>query len=332
MKRLVVLLCLVLAFGCNRGGDNTGSKSESSAAMQSGSMDHEHDAATKQYVVGISKFIAHPALDAVEQGIIDELKELGIDAKYDLQSAKGEITTARSIASKYNSERVDVAVGIATPIAQALANALKDIPVVFSAVTDPIGAGLRTSNDAEDSNVAGVSDMTPVEEQIVLMNKIKPIKTLGHVYNASEANSIELLRILTEVCNKMGIKLIATTVANTSEVRQATEFLAGQKVDSIYVSTDNIVVAALQSLTAVADRASIPVVSADPSSAVDTGVLVAYGVDYYTAGRNTGKIVARILQGEKAGSIPVKYMVAEDELGLYFNETLGEKLGLKLPE
>jgi putative ABC transport system substrate-binding protein len=164
------------------------------------------------------------------------------------------------------------------------------------------------------------------------MNKIKPIKTLGHVYNASEANSIELLRILTEVCSRLNIKLVATTVANTSEVRQATEFLVNQKVDSIYVSTDNAVVAAIQSLTAVADRAGIPVVSADPSSAINTGILVAYGVDYYTAGRNTGKIVARILQGEKAGSIPVKYMVGENELELYFNDAIGEKLGLKLPE
>jgi putative ABC transport system substrate-binding protein len=128
----------------------------------------------------------------------------------------------------------------------------------------------------------------------------------------------------------MEIKLVVTTVTNTSEVRQAAEFLAREKVDAIYISTDNVVVAAMQSVTSVADRNNIPVVSADPVSAEGSGALVAYGVDYYTAGRQTGIIIADILNGRFAGDIPVKYMLTKDELTLYFDKSVGEKLNLDM--
>ncbi|MDR2400785.1 MAG: ABC transporter substrate-binding protein [Deferribacteraceae bacterium] len=285
----------------------------------------------KRYKIGVAKIIAHPALDAVEKGLIDELTERGIKADYDLQSANGEFSTAASIAARFKDEKVDVAVGIATPTALALLNGLgRETPIVFSAVTDPISAGLRTSNEKDAANVTGVSDMTPVKEQIELMNRIKPIKTLGHLYNSGEANSVELYKILTEVCGALNIKLVATTVTNTSEVRQATGFLVHEKVDAIYVSTDNVVVAAMQSVTTVAEKNNIPVVSADPVSAEGSGALVAYGVDYYTAGRQTGIIIAEILNGKFAGDIPVKYMLTKDELSLYFDKSVGERLNLEL--
>jgi putative ABC transport system substrate-binding protein len=313
MRFIAVLLSALFIFGCTK-------------------TKKEEQTEEKSYKIGIAKIIAHPALDAVEKGIIDEFAERGIKAVFDLQSANGEFSTAASIAARFKDEKVDVAVGIATPTALALLNGLeKGTPIVFSAVTDPISAGLRSSNTKDTANVTGVSDMTPVKEQIELMNQIKPIKTLGHLYNSGEANSVELYRILVEVCKTLNIKLIVTTVTNTSEVRQAAEFLAREKVDAIYVSTDNVVVAALQSVTAVADRNNIPVVSADPVSAEGSGVLMAYGVDYYTAGRQTGIIIAEILEGRFAGDIPVKYMLTKDELALYFDKSVGDKLKLELP-
>ena len=154
-------------------------------------------------IIGISKIVAHPALDAVEQGIQDELAEQGfVDVEYDLQNANGEITTAASIATKFKSSGVTVAVGIATPTAQALINGLKDIPVVYSAVTDPVAAGMITSFDKGEKGVAGVSDLTPVKEQIMMLQRITGLKSLGHIYSSGEANAVILAEMAEKACGK----------------------------------------------------------------------------------------------------------------------------------
>lgn len=158
--------------------------------------------AAKKPLIGISKIVVHPALDAVEKGIQDELKAEGVDADYDLQNANGDINTAASIANKFKSENVTVAVGIATPTAQALANAIKDTPVVYSAVTDPVSAGLVASYDKGGANVTGVSDLTPVKQQIQLLTQIKPIKRLGHVYSSGEANAVTLAKLAEQACKE----------------------------------------------------------------------------------------------------------------------------------
>ncbi len=283
-------------------------------------------------IIGISKIIAHPALDAVERGVMDELKVQGyINLKYDIQSANGEISTAASIANKYKTEKVLVAVGIATNMAQALATNMKDTPVVFSAVTDPIDAGLRKNKDMDNTNVTGVSDMTPVREQIELAARLKNVKKLGFIYNAGESNSVVLYGMTKAVCDSMGIELVATTVTNTAEVKQATEVIA-PKVDLIYASTDNVVYASLPSLVPTAAKYNVPVVASVPEDNAGTGILAAYGINYYIAGRETGKLVARILKGEKAGSIPVKYMTLPSELDLYVDESVAAKMGITIPE
>ncbi|HSO20298.1 MAG TPA: ABC transporter substrate binding protein, partial [Desulfosarcina sp.] len=156
-------------------------------------------------LIGISKIVAHPALDAIEKGIQEAVKAEHPDARFDPQNANGEMSTASSIAQKFKAEDVTLAVGIATPTAQALVNAIKDRPVVFSAVTDPEGAGLVASTQKGETNVTGISDMTPVKAQIELLTRIKPIKTLGHVYTSSEANAVSLANIAREVCKEMGI-------------------------------------------------------------------------------------------------------------------------------
>lgn len=281
--------------------------------------------------IGIAKIISHPALDAVEQGVIDELKEQGyVNAKIDLQNANGEISTAASIASKYRSNNADVVLGIATPMALALANNLKDTPVVFSAVTDPLDAGLRKSNSAEDSNIAGVSDMTPVREQIELAVKLNNVKKLGLIYNAGEANSVVLTNIAQQVCDDMGIELIISIVTNTSEVKQAAEIVA-PKVDAIYASTDNVVYASMGSLVPTAAKYGVPVIASVPEDNAGSGILAAYGVDYYNAGRETGKIIIRIINGEKAGGIPVKYLTEPSELGLYIDSSVASKMNITIP-
>jgi putative ABC transport system substrate-binding protein len=282
-------------------------------------------------VVGISKIITHPALDAVERGIIDEVREQGFDnVVFDVQSANGEIATAASIANKFRHQNVRVAVGIATPMAQSLANNMRGTPIIFSAVTDPVGAGLRQSLYVEDTNITGVSDMTPVREQIELIARIVPLTRLGYIYNAGESNSVALLEIARQVCDDMGVELVVQTVTNTAEVRQAAEVIV-PRVDAVYVGTDNVVAAAIASLTTVATRHGVPVIFADPTNKVN-GVLASYGVNYYNLGRETGKIVVRVLNGEKPGDIPVKFMTKPEELEFHVNEEVARILGIELPE
>lgn len=282
-------------------------------------------------IIGISKIVSHPALDAVEKGIQDELAAQKIDVDYDLQNANGEISTAASIANKFQSERVRLAVGIATPTAQALVNTLKDTPVIYSAVTDPVKAGLVSSLSKGEKFVTGVSDMTPVRQQIELLLKIKKIKRLGHIYTSSEENAVVLAGIVKQVCKDLGIEFVETTVSKSSEVKQAIEAII-DRVDAIYISTDNTVVSALSSVTEVAMKKKIPVMSADPSSAETFDILAAWGFDYYKMGRATGRMIAEILNGKKPEDIPARFMTEASDIDLLVNLDVAEKLGLAIPD
>lgn len=286
---------------------------------------------TESNTIGISKIVAHPALDSIEQGIIDELRELGYaDLEFDLQNANGEITTAASIANKFRADQVRLAVGIATPTAQALVNSIDTVPVVFSAVTDPVGAGIVESLDAGNGNVTGVSDLTPVREQIEFLVEMAGIERLGHIYTSSEANAVTLANMAREAARQLGIEFVEATVTNSSEVRPATQALVG-RVDGIYVSNDNTVVSALTSLVDVANSAGVPVMSADPTSAEDIPVLAAWGYDYYKMGRFTGSMIAEILEGADPDSMEVRFMTDPSDFDLVLNLDVAEQLGLTIP-
>lgn len=282
-------------------------------------------------VIGISKIVAHPALDAVEQGIQDELADQGFtDIVYDLQNANGEITTAASIANKFKATGVAVAVGIATPTAQALINTLKDIPVVYSAVTDPVAAGIISSFDKGEKGVAGVSDLTPVKEQIMMLQRIAGIKSLGHIYSSGEANAVILAEMAEKACAELGIEFVVSTVTNSSEVKQAAQAIIS-KVDGIYVSTDNTVISAIASIADVAMKAGVPIMSADPSSTKDSDVLISWGFDYYKVGRATGRVVADILNGKSTEDMPTVFMTDPSDINLIINLDVAELLGITIP-
>jgi putative tryptophan/tyrosine transport system substrate-binding protein len=280
--------------------------------------------------IGISKIVAHPALDAVEQGIQDGLAEKKYtEIEYDLQNANGDMNSAISIATKFKSDKVSVAVGIATPTAQALVQGMTDIPVVFTAVTDPVSSGLVPSLKASGSNVTGYSDMTPVREQIEMILDLGGIKSIGHVYSSGEANAVVLAEMAAEACKALGVEFVSATVTNSAEVRTATLSIV-DKVDAIYVSTDNTVVSALSALADVATDKGVPIISADPSSAEDFDILAAYGFDYYTMGVATGRLVGDILDGKEPGSFPTQFLTDEDDLVLLINLDVAKKLNFTL--
>jgi len=286
---------------------------------------------SKKVLIGVSKIVSHPALDAVVKGLQDELAAQKINADYDLQNANGDINAAASIANKFQSEKVTLAVGVATPTSQSLVNTLKGIPIVFSAVTDPVKAGLVASLKKGDKNVTGVSDMTPVKQQIELLLKVKKVKRLGHIYTSSEENAVVLAGIVKQVCKELGIEFVETTVSKSSEVKQAVQAII-RRVDALYISTDNTVVSAMSAVTDVAMKAKVPIMSADPSSAESYPVLAAWGFDYYKMGRTTGKIVADILKGKKPEQIPTQFMTKTSDVDLLINLDVAKKLGLTFPK
>lgn len=286
---------------------------------------------TESNVIGIAKIVSHPALDGVEQGIIDELAEQGYEYEFDLQNANGDMSTASQIATKFKNDNVRLAVGIATPTSQALVNALNEIPVIYSAVTDPVAAGLVDSFEEGGANVTGVSDMTPVEAQFDLIESVGAVDTLGHVYTSGETNAVTLAEMAETAAEERGIDFITSTVTNSAEVRQATQSLVN-RVDVIYVSTDNTVVSALPSLVEVATNAGVPVVTADPSSAGEAGVLAALGFEYYRMGRRTGQLVINVLEGTPTSEIPTIFMTEPSDTELLINLDVAETLGIELPQ
>jgi putative ABC transport system substrate-binding protein len=282
--------------------------------------------------VGISQIVEHPALDACRQGMIDKLEELGYvdgkNIKYDIQIAQGNIATANQIAKNFVGAKKDLIIAIATPTAIAVANATKRIPIVISAITDPVGAKLVKSLERPATNVTGTTDMSPVKEQLELFSKLgyKP-KNIGIIYNAGEANSRTLVAMAKKAAKEMGANVVEATVTNSSGVLMAAKSLVG-KVDSIYIPTDNTVVSALESVLKVAEDNKLPVVTGDTDS-VKRGALASYGLNYYKLGKQTGEIVAKVLKGANPAETPVETL---KDLELYINLKTANKIGLKVPE
>jgi putative ABC transport system substrate-binding protein len=280
--------------------------------------------------IGISKIMPHPALDACEQGIQDQIKARGINAVFDLQSANGDMSTAAQIANKFKSDKVAVAVGIATPTAQALANAIKDVPVVFSTVTDPVGAGLVSSLAKGEGNVAGMSDAIPTADHIAMFKEICGIKTLGYIYTGSEANSVAALALVEDACKKQGIAIVSQAINTSADIRQAAQAIVN-RVDGIYMTTDNTIFSAVSAIIQVFGDAKKPIFAGDVTGVKDGGCLIGSGFNYYKAGIATGNIVADILQGKKPVDIPVKFLTEPSESDLMFDLDNAKKLGITIP-
>ncbi len=274
--------------------------------------------------VGIAKFVSHPALDSVEMGIMDEIRAAKPEVEFDQQNSNADMATAAQIAQRFRERKVSVAVGIATPTAQALANQIKDRPVVFSVVTDPVAAGLVESMQKGGNNITGTSDMTPVRTQLDMLLALAPVKKLGHLYASGEANSAAIAAIVKAYCEEKGIAYVEATVTNSSEVKSA----IADRIDGLYLGNDNTVFSALNAVSEVTLAKKIPLMSADPSSAETIPVLAALGYDYYQMGRETGKIVVRILSGEKTSDIPAYLPTDPSALVLVLNKDVAAKLGI----
>lgn len=285
--------------------------------------------------VAVTQIVEHPALNAVRDGLKEELAAQGFEPNKTLNwqwvSAQGSPSTAIQIAKKFAGEAPDAIVAISTPSAQtAYSAALKaapNTPIIFSAVTDPISAKLVSNLKQPGGSITGVSNLTPVAAHLKLIATITPkVKRVGVIYNAGEANGAYLVKLLKEAAPKQGLTIVEAAIANSSEVSSAAKSLVG-RADAIYVPTDNTVVSALESIIKVGVQNQIPVYAGDNNS-VESGAIAALGFDYREMGRQTGRMVARVLKGEKPGTIAVE---PPGKVSLAINVKSAAEMGVEVP-
>jgi putative ABC transport system substrate-binding protein len=281
--------------------------------------------------VAVTAIVEHPALDAARDGIRDELAAAGYEVGHNLdfvyESAQGNPATAAQIARKFIGDRPDVIVPISTPSAQAVVGATDDIPVVFTAVTDPLGAKLVGDLEQPGGNVTGMSDLSPIALHLDLVREIMPeAGRLGVIHNPGEANSVTLLELIREEAPARGFEVVEAAAPRSSDVLAAARSLVG-KVDAIYVPTDNTVVTALEAIVKVGTDNQLPVFAGDTDS-VPRGAIAALGFNYYDLGRQTGKMVVRVLEGELPGTMAVEGVETTE---LFVNPAAAEAMGVSLP-
>ena len=289
-------------------------------------------ASAQEKSVAVTAIVEHPALDAVRDGVQAALKEAGYESgknlKWQYQSAQGNTGTAAQIARKFVGDKPDAIVAIATPSAQAVVAATKSVPVVYSAVTDPVAAKLVPSMEPSKTNVAGVSDVLALDKQIELIKQVVPgAKRIGMVYNPGEANSVVVVKELQKLLPGMGLTLVEAAAPRSVDVSSAARSLVG-KVDVIYTNTDNNVVSSYEALVKVGQDSKLPLVASDTDS-VARGAVAALGINYRDLGEQTGRMVARILKGEKPGDIKTE---VSTKMELHVNSAAAEKQGVKLSD
>lgn len=284
--------------------------------------------------IGITQIVSHPSLDASVEGFKAALTDAGYDVTYDEQNAQGDVQTAATIAGNFATADLDLVLAVATPTAQAAVQNITDVPVLFTAVTDPVGAGLVAAMDAPGANVTGTTDAPPVaeganpttEQLQLIKNLIPDATTVGIVYNSGEANSVTQVDWAKEAAPGLGLEVKEATVTTTAEVQQAAESL---DVDAFYVITDNTVVSALASLIQVSEAKQIPAIAAEGNS-VSEGAAAAMGISYYDLGYQTGEMAVKILSGEgDPATMPVE---SAPELQLFLNLGAAERMGLTIPQ
>ena len=315
---MTAAMVMAMAAGC-------GSKESSSSDV---------DNKEASYKIGIQQFAEHGSLDNCREGFLEGLEEEGIkegdNLKVEVKNAMADTATNAQIADSFVSDNMDLICAIATPSAQSAYNAAmdKDIPVVYTAVTDPVAAELADKDGNPVGNVTGTSDTLPVEEQLKMIREMMPdAKTIGILYTTSEANSVSAIATYESLVDKYGFTLETKGISQTSEIALATDDLL-TKVDCITNLTDNTVVASLPTILEKANEKGIPVFGSEIEQ-VKIGCLAAEGIDYIQLGKQTGKIAAQILKGEKkASEIPYEII---SEPGFYVNTKVAENLGIEVP-
>ena len=327
---LAFTLALSMLTGC---GSSASSSSQAPAASQAASSSQESTAAPADdlFEVGIVQIMEHTSLDQIRESFLAEMENLGYgDARvnFDYQNASGDQSNLNSICQKFAGDQKDLIVAIATPSAQSAAAVASNIPLVFSAVTDPVAAKLLQNPDAPEGIITGTSDAIPVDQVFALMKQLTPdVKTVGLLYNAGEVNSVSVIDQVKAYCDENGLSYVESTVTNSSEVQQAAQSLVG-RCEAIYSPIDNTVASAMAAVAQVARDAKLPVYTGADSMVIDGG-FATVGIDYTLLGQQTARMAVKVLEGTPISEIPVETL---DNFSTILNQTTADAIGVTIPE
>lgn len=337
IKKLgIIAIGATLMAGCTPKADTVQSADTETTAEQSSATESakaEAADSTEMKKIGVIQLVEHKSLDIIYNSFKDELKNLGYvdgeNVKITFQNAQGDMSNITSIVQGFEGDKQDVVVGIATPVAQGAMSLTKTTPVVFSAVTDPIGAGILTDMNAPDKGMTGTSDAVQIDKIMDLALQITPyVKKVGFIYNPGEDNSVTNLGLLENYVKEKNLELETVSISTSADLQTAAASLF-EKVDMIFVSNDNTVAEAMPILTSEAIKAKKPIYVGADSMVMDGG-LATVGIDYTDLGKETAKMVDEILKGKSVNEIPVK--VFKDDLFIYVNTDTAAALGIEIPE
>ncbi|MDN4070512.1 ABC transporter substrate-binding protein [Paenibacillus vini] len=336
---LAVTALLIGVVGCGNNSaktpDSANTNTGAGNAAKTSNEGAANDTAKGSYKIAISQYVEHPSLDATREGFMAALKDAGLIEKenltVDYSNAQADPTNNMSIAQKIAGEKYDLVLGIATPPAIALAGQVKNSPVLFAAVTDPLDAKLVDNLEKPGGNISGASDTNP-EAITKLMNFIatnfKDVKNVGVVLNQGEPNAVVMADLAEKELEKSGIKMVRAAVTNTSEVKQAAESLVG-RADAIYITLDNTVVETVNSVIKVANDNDIPFFSADRDT-VENGAFATVGFKYFDHGYQVGQMAVEVLKdGKKVGDMSV---TVPDKLDLILNLKAAAEQGIEVTD
>ena len=314
MSVMMAGMMMVTMAGCSNGTEQKSGSADSAGKLQ----------------IGVVQIMEHTSLDTIRESFLAEMESLGYGedkVKFDIQNAQGEQTNLSSICKKFVGDNVDMIVAIATPTAQAAAASTSDIPIVFSAVTDPVEAKLVADPEHPDKNLTGTSDAIPVDEVMQLCQKLTPdVKKIGFMYTTSEINSQVTAEKAIQEAEKMGYETQLMTISEVSELQQAAQSLA-QNVDAIYVPIDNTIAQAMKVLAQVGLDYKIPIYTGADSMVQDGG-FATVGIEYDKLGQQTAKMAKSILEGTPVSEVPVETL---DEFGTFINKSTAEAIGVEIP-
>lgn len=341
-------VCIMGLSGCSSNSNNgqTTSNETTTAAATESSSSNETSGSTEassqasndtnssgMKKIGVIQSVEHPALDSAYKGFIYALEENGYVAdetiEIDYQNAQDDQSNLKTISQRFVNNKVDLICAISTQSAQSVAAETSEIPIVVTAVTDLVDAKLVESNEKPNTNVTGTTDMNPIKEQIDLLKQLVPdVKTIGILYTSKESNSELQANIAKEAAENIGLAVEVKTVASSNDVQQVTQSIIN-KVDAIYIPTDNVFASSMPIVAEIANSNKVPVICGE-ANMVKSGGLATLGIDYYKLGRQTGDMAARILNGEsKPQDMPVESL---KDMEYTINKEAVDALGITIPE
>ncbi len=286
----------------------------------------------RTYTIGIAYFGPDPGVDAGMQGLVDGLRTLGFVEGRNLRilkaHAQGEMSNIPAILQNFATQDLDLVVPMTTPLLTAAVGLVKKTPAVFTVVYDPLAAGAGPTREDHVPNITGVGSFPPVPDTVRLIRDVVPgVRTVGTVYNNSEANSRKVVAVAREEFRRQGVKLEEVAITNTSEVFQAAQVLTARHIQALWITGDNTVLQAFEGVVKVAEDSRLPLFINDPEF-TDRGALACAGLGYYQSGHAAATLAARVLLGEDPRHIPIEEVAVKK---LVLNETVARKLGVTFP-